>query len=666
MKNTYILLTLIFLTSLCSAQTNGINYKAVIKDNNGNVVTNQSLDMVFTIRIQNTSAYSESQQITTDDNGIAIAVIGAGSVISGSFNTIDWKSGNAELNVQIDSGDGLVDMGNSEFNTVPYAIQALTIEALERVTENGNTGWRLATSLAANHGPIGDKALDFSYQPSPIDNAGATGELSVAFGRHSQALGYSSFAMGFAASAGGEQSFSFGEQTRSPGDFSVAMGFNGLAGGTYSATFGRSNLVFGDYAFAIGGSNQLSSDANYSFVGGEGNFTSGFRSFIFGNNNNASNNSGNNIIFGSEHTLNQANYNLLLGYGNDIDSSAYSGIFGSNNTISWSNSAYVLGSNNAVDNGSGLVVGTGNELNSYSSTVMGNLNTTQGNYSFVSGQYSQVDDLYGVAIGSNVRALGYNSFAAGSNTRASSGFETVFGRYNTLYSGNNVGWTLSDRLFVIGNGTSSQRSNAVTILKNGNTGIGTDNPVERLHIANGRLRIGSETIEDGGSNILRFNASLIPDQNGAMSLGNSSLRWTTVYANNGTINTSDRREKKNIKHLNYGLKEILQMQPVSFNWKNKNTPDTKLGLIAQDVLELIPEVVKTHEWIASSDDENAPLEKIALDRLGVYYSDLIPVLINAIKEQQLLIDSQKKDISELKSEITSIKDFLTELKGTHQ
>jgi hypothetical protein len=116
-------------------------------------------------------------------------------------------------------------------------------------------------------------------------------------------------------------------------------------------------------------------------------------------------------------------------------------------------------------------------------------------------------------------------------------------------------------------------------------------------------------------------------------------RLFDVYADNGMIQTSDRRSKTNISNLNYGLAEVLQMQPVSFNWKNKNNPDIKLGLIAQDLQKLVPEVVQSHIW--EKDETSGVLTRKELDRLGVYYSDLVPVLIKAIQEQQKIIDDEK-------------------------
>ena len=84
------------------------------------------------------------------------------------------------------------------------------------------------------------------------------------------------------------------------------------------------------------------------------------------------------------------------------------------------------------------------------------------------------------------------------------------------------------------------------------------------------------------------------------------------------------------------------MKPVSFNWKNGNNPDTKLGLIAQDLETLIPEVVTSHTWLKN--EITGQLTKKELDRLGVYYSDLVPVLIKAIQEQQEQIISLKNTI----------------------
>lgn len=283
----------------------------------------------------------------------------------------------------------------------------------------------------------------------------------------------------------------------------------------------------------------------------------------------------------------------------------------------------------------------------FGAEALGNTSTAMGYRSVASGNFS-------LATGSFTSALGINAIAMGSGTIASSYLETVIGRYNDPYIPNNaVSWHEEDRLFVIGNGDAVTPSNAIVVLKNGNLGIGTSLPQELLHINGGRLRIGGEIIEDGGGDILAFSSSLVPMEDEGDRLGGPNRRWIDVYAANGVIQTSDRRSKTNIEALNYGLTEVLQMQPVRFNWKNKNNPDTKLGLIAQDLQGLMPEVVQTHVW--EKDSASGILAKKELNRLGVYYSDLIPVLINAIKKQQDIINKQNTKIQGLRAEMIELK-----------
>ena len=81
----------------------------------------------------------------------------------------------------------------------------------------------------------------------------------------------------------------------------------------------------------------------------------------------------------------------------------------------------------------------------------------------------------------------------------------------------------------------------------------------------------------------------------------------------------------------------------------QNNSDKKLGLIAQDLQRIIPEVVKTHVW--EKDEATGVVTRKDLDRLGVYYSDLVPVLINAIKEQQQHIQQQQQTIERLETQM---------------
>lgn len=88
-------------------------------------------------------------------------------------------------------------------------------------------------------------------------------------------------------------------------------------------------------------------------------------------------------------------------------------------------------------------------------------------------------------------ASGNASTAMGYFTTSDSFRETVIGSNNTLaLSPNASSWVSTDRLFTIGNGEDSEnRSNAMTVLKNGNVGIGTDTPSTDFQVSgiNGAL-----------------------------------------------------------------------------------------------------------------------------------------------------------------------------------
>ncbi|MBL8012176.1 MAG: tail fiber domain-containing protein [Flavobacteriales bacterium] len=147
------------------------------------------------------------------------------------------------------------------------------------------------------------------------------------------------------------------------------------------------------------------------------------------------------------------------------------------------------------------------------------------------------------------------------------------------------------------------------------------------------------------TDVLRLGGgSVTPATDNAITCGQAALRWTNVFAVNGTINTSDAREKQDVRALNYGLAEVMQLKPVRFRWKNDPAQGDKLGLIAQDLQGVLPETVVDKSWRVNDDGTR---EEVPAERLGVYYSDLIPVLIKAIQEQQQHIDRLEERLQEL-------------------
>jgi hypothetical protein len=291
-----------------------------------------------------------------------------------------------------------------------------------------------------------------------------------------------------------------------------------------------------------------------------------------------------------------------------------------------------------------VIVGKGN-TNSYAQLNIQNTNAGTGASSDVVATADNGNET------TNYIDLGINSSA---NTSA------VFGGADDAYLynvGQNLlmGTATSGKSIAFLTGGTSQASNErMRIDGSGNVGIGTNSPAQKFHVSGGNARItngginldimvgttfggitnaaGMVYYEIAGSETHMFGGQIIPDADNNWSCGSSARRWTAVYASNGTVQTSDIRLKKNIHELPYGLSEVLKMRPVAYNWKD-NTGGNKIGLIAQEVRKIIPEVVLGDE---------------AKENLGMNYAELVPVLIHAIQEQQNQIDALKKEISERK------------------
>jgi hypothetical protein len=127
----------------------------------------------------------------------------------------------------------------------------------------------------------------------------------------------------------------------------------------------------------------------------------------------------------------------------------------------------------------------------------------------------------------------------------------------------------------------------------GNIGIGTTNPLSRFHLQTGQIRITP------------FSGA------GTQSVSVNNLGVLTVPV-------SDQRLKTNINPIEYGLKEVLELNPVHFQWCDQNTMGSKKesGLLAQEVQRIMPEMVN----------------ELTDGTLTLDYVKLVPVLIKAIQE----------------------------------
>jgi hypothetical protein len=241
----------------------------------------------------------------------------------------------------------------------------------------------------------------------------------------------------------------------------------------------------------------------------------------------------------------------------------------------------------------------------------------------------------GATSGANV-AMDNNEIQARNNNAASvlflnnDGGDLNVGNGNLVVSGsfNNVGIQAPPTIYAtlqVGN------------VENSNIGIGT-----------------AEQLQDADDYTISTNSNFRTDIDDLAALGTSVQRWRELWAIDGTINTSDARDKSNIRDLNYGLKEIMKLRSVRFNWKSRadNDNNDKIGLIAQELQKVLPEVVKDHEY--KRNEATGKDEKIPATHLGVMYADIIPVIIRGMQQQQDMIEDQNKKIETLTQMITQL------------
>ena len=96
----------------------------------------------------------------------------------------------------------------------------------------------------------------------------------------------------------------------------------------------------------------------------------------------------------------------------------------------------------------------------------------------------------------------------------------------------------------------------------------------------------------------------------------------------------------------------MQLRPVSFNWIDGPDDRTRFGLVAQDLLEVIPDAVSQSE--NRIDEETGVKSEVPTEYMGINYSMVIPFLIKAIQEQQLTIDEQRRVIARLDDRLTAL------------
>jgi hypothetical protein len=304
--------------------------------------------------------------------------------------------------------------------------------------------------------------------------------------------------------------------------------------------------------------------------------------------------------------------------------------------------------------------------NANGSGIQSPSNTASGNYSTAMGYDTNASRPYSTAMGNNTEASGYGSTAMGIQTTASGGDSTAMG-FDTAASG--YGSTAMGIQTTASGGDSTAMGSGTTASGDYSTAMGSVTQAS----GDGSTAMGASTTASGSYSTASGGATTAEDylsfvigvhnetdetpnpeifsyQNTAFVIGNGGydiegsyvgtsdtfsnafevlFDGTTTIAGDLNIN-SDARLKANIISLGATLSKLLQIDGKTYTMKKDANHKKKIGLLAQDIEKVFPELVTETNDIKS-----------------VNYQGLVPVLINAMKEQQDEIDELKALVNQL-------------------
>jgi len=406
----------------------------------------------------------------------------------------------------------------------------------------------------------------------------------------------------------------------------VGGGLNNQSTGAYSTAAGGQGNVSSSFVTSVGGGLDNQASASYAAVGGGiNNFATGTAAFVGG---------------GAGNTAYGQGSAVVGGYGNGAYA-AYASIGG--------------GSNNTA-NAAGDVIGGGfqNTVNAADATIGGGVGNTisfTGTYGTIPGGFSNmVAGAYGFAAGQNAEVLHNGSFV----------------------------WADASASIPFASGAANQ----FLVRAVGGVGIGVNNPGMPLDVG-GRIRTrdgaGSAAAVVFNTAFFGTNADIgwvgVMDSTRLGLYGNDprggsgwGLTFDTVTGNvgigtgstypgyklqvNGSVagvgaynNISDARFKTNVIPISDALEVVGKLRGVRFDWRAGEFPamnfesGRQLGLIAQQVQPVLPEAVSV---------DSQGVRSIA-------YTKIIPVLVEAIKEQQGQLHQRDARIEKLEQDLAALR-----------
>lgn len=594
------------------------NYQGIARSSAGVPLINKFISLRLSILDGGASGsvqYMETQSTTTNQFGLFNVAMGTGSIVVGTISSVAWSTGDKYLKVEMDpnGGSSWVDLGTTQLLSVPYAMYAMT--------------------PAGPQGPQGPQGI-----PGAGSLNGTANKIikftSATVGGESQLYDDGTF-IGVGATSGlGAEKFRLNFTPNS-------SGFTGMNISSTSAT-SKTFLSFGNNDLLLGWMYFDGTDDNKFKINNGGDKMTITRAGLVGIGTTDPNNllslysetDNNYIKFNNTYSGTLGNDGLIMGMDTDGNGMIYNYenqpiYFATNNSFKMAltqdgrvNIGDVYASSgqlNVVNNGGGLGYPTAHFTN----------NNANGVSLFAVNSSADATSVFSNEIGATGthNAIMAKFFDGGANdlVRIDNFDFYRMGRiqFFDISSGSGGGFISGSSSFGALLGEMAPSTGVATIIAN---------------------------VDMDGSNNMMF----VPWLSNMTSLGSADYRWSAVWATNGTIQTSDERDKQNIKPLEYGINTVMSLKPVSYQWKNDKSrigSGTNLGFIAQELEKVIPDAV-VHSTASAQDIENAAKAGrgiIEADSYGVKYSEIIPVLVKAIQDQQALIEQLQSQVNLLKN-----------------
>ena len=647
------------------APAEGINYQAVARDANGNVITTQ-----ITVRtgiISNspngTLVYQETHTVTPNSFGLFNLVIGQGTQTGGTasgFAAIDWSTGPYFAKTEINTGGTFINMGTSQMWSVPYALYARSAGNSQTIAAGTGIG-------VVQNGPVVTISSNLSLDGlNDVNTAGAgngqvlqfngtewvpatvTGGGTFNAGPGITINGTTSSALDTDPSnefqnlslSGQTLSISNGNSVTLPGApvYTAGSGI-GITGTTISAldnspTNEIQNLSITGNTLSISGGNSVNLPTGTTYTAGSGiNIAGGIISAV-------------DISATNEiQTLTLSGNTLSISGGNSVTLSS-----GGGGTL---NDAYNFGGAGA---GRTITAGSG------SVTINGPAgNTGTAGIALLVNQAGSST----AAIGAQVTGTGNAINAA--NTNAANAFSTIQATTNSSTITNSAlfGQSSGAARGVTGEVTATASAGAAVYGNNLRTSGGSG--VEGNGF-NGVVGITNYSLGYGiyGAN----NAAGVSGTGSDLGIGTYGIGFNGVYGQTtntttgwagyftadvgvdgtgfslgGWVNASDKRLKSNITPISGALQKISLLNGLHYTIttpvRGKDGTIQKIsreqfGVFAQDLEKLFPEMVQEKPLFNNTGD---PTQYKTVD-----YIQLVPVLIEAVKELKAEVESLKKEL----------------------